>query len=90
MRVTKPGEDGWANFMAGALQGEPVLNFTPPEGVVFAMIDPKTGLLGLSKTPDAYLESFVKGTEPKDYYPPQENIPEDKVVNEVPPDEEGF
>jgi penicillin-binding protein 1A len=80
----------WANFMAGALQGEPVLNFTPPEGVVFAMIDPKTGLLGLSKTPGAYLESFVKGTEPKDYYPPQENIPEDKVVNEVPPDEEGF
>ncbi len=79
----------WTEFMSGALNGEPVLNFNSPGDVVFTLIDPRTGLLALSKTPGAFLESFVKGTEPKDYYP-QEEVPEDRKVNEIPGDEEGF
>lgn len=79
----------WTNFMADALRGEPVLNFMPPEGVVFALIDPQTGYLALSKTPGAYLESFIKGTEPKDYYPSEEGPTEQEKVNEV-SEESGF
>ena len=41
----------WTNFMAGALKGEPVLNFKPPDGVVFALIDPKTGRWHKPKQP---------------------------------------
>ena len=63
----------WTSFMAGALRGEPVLDFKPPEGIVFALIDPKTGLLAQTKTPGAYLDAFIKGTEPKDYYTQDES-----------------
>ncbi|MFC1501625.1 penicillin-binding protein 1A [Elusimicrobiota bacterium] len=59
----------WVDFMKGALDGEPILNFNPPEGVNFALINPETGMLALSSSPGAYLEAFVKGTEPRSYYP---------------------
>ncbi|MFH1368648.1 MAG: PBP1A family penicillin-binding protein [Elusimicrobiota bacterium] len=76
----------WTDFMKGALAGQPALNFTPPDGIIFSLIDPQTGLLALSKTPGAYLESFAKGTEPKDYY--------EQAVSTVKPisadEEEGF
>ncbi len=78
----------WASFMSGALQGEPVLNFSPPDGVVFSLIDSKTGLLALSSSPNAYLEAFLKGTEPKDYYPPEKEA--ETGINIVPVDKEGF
>jgi penicillin-binding protein 1A len=79
----------WTNFMAGALKGEPILNFKPPDGVVFALIDPKTGLLAQPKTPGAYLDAFVKGTEPKDYY--SADVPgESPGVTTVPEEESGF
>jgi penicillin-binding protein 1A len=58
----------WADFMYGALSGKPVLDFKAPDGIVFSLVEPKTGLLALSKTPGAYLEAYLKGTEPKDYY----------------------
>ncbi|MBN1621248.1 MAG: PBP1A family penicillin-binding protein [Endomicrobiales bacterium] len=58
----------WTDFMYKSLKDKPVLNFKPPEGIVFTLIDPKTGLLALSKTPGAYLEAFIKGTEPTEYY----------------------
>ena len=79
----------WTNFMAGALEGEPILNFKPPEGIVFALIDPLSGLLAQSITPGAYLDAFVKDTEPKDYYSPEEQG-EDSIVNPVPEEESGF
>jgi penicillin-binding protein 1A len=80
----------WTSFMAGALKGEPVLNFTPPDNIVFTLIDPKTGLLALGKTPGAYLESFLKGTEPKDYYAQDDVLPDEQKVNQIAEDEEGF
>ncbi|MHB9156339.1 MAG: penicillin-binding protein 1A [Endomicrobiales bacterium] len=76
----------WTSFMAEALKGEPALNFRPPDGVVFTLIDPKTGLLAQSKTPGAYLEAFVQGSEPKDYYPQDETA----GVSQLTEDEEGF
>lgn len=79
----------WTSFMAGALKGEPALNFKPPEGIVFALIDPNSGLLAQTKTPGAYLDAFIKGTEPIDYYSPDE-LSEETIVNPVPQEESGF
>jgi penicillin-binding protein 1A len=76
----------WTSFMQGALAGQPSLNFTPPDGIVFSLIDPNSGLLALGKTPGAYLESFIKGTEPKDYY--EKTSPAVKPISSD--EEEGF
>ncbi len=54
----------WTQFMKEALDGEPVLDFIQPENIEWALIDPSTGLLALSKTFGASLEAFVKGTVP--------------------------
>ncbi|HBU69728.1 MAG TPA: hypothetical protein DEE98_05030 [Elusimicrobia bacterium] len=76
----------WTNFMRDALVNEQVMNFTPPDGIVFTLVDPKTGLLALSKTPGAYLEAFTKGAEPKDFYAkPEEDLPiPEENINVVP------
>jgi penicillin-binding protein 1A len=58
----------WTNFMKEALKDKPVLNFIQPENIEWALIDPNTGLLALSKTPGAVLEAFSKGTAPTQYY----------------------
>jgi penicillin-binding protein 1A len=79
----------WTNFMAGALKGEPVLNFKPPENIVFSLIDPKSGLLAQTKTPGAYLDAFNKGTEPKDYYSPDEQAETAPPVNAIQEEETG-
>jgi penicillin-binding protein 1A len=57
----------WTQFMKEALDGKPVLDFVQPENIEWALIDPYTGLLALSKTSDASLEAFVKGTVPTEY-----------------------
>jgi penicillin-binding protein 1A len=59
----------WLYFMEKALAGKPVEVFTAPEGVVFARIDAKTGLLATPGTKDSVFESFVEGTAPKEYAP---------------------
>ncbi len=68
----------WANFMRNALAGEPVEEFTVPEGIVRLPVDPATGLLvhdepttifGLlqhTETPKLY-EFFKEGTQPSEY-----------------------
>ncbi|MDR0956925.1 MAG: penicillin-binding protein 1A [Endomicrobium sp.] len=58
----------WTNFMKETLNGKPILDFTQPENIEWALIDPSTGLLALSKTPGAFLEAFKKGTTPTKYY----------------------
>jgi penicillin-binding protein 1A len=58
----------WTNFMKEALEGKPVLDFKQPVGIEWALIDPNTGLLALSKTPGAFLEAFISGTSPTQYY----------------------
>ncbi|MBN1823405.1 MAG: transglycosylase domain-containing protein [Endomicrobiales bacterium] len=79
----------WTTFMREALKDEPVLNFKPPEDIVFALVDPKTGLLAQSNFPGAYLEAFIKGTEPKEYFIEGETELEDEL-REIPGDEGGF
>lgn len=58
----------WTEFMKEVLQDTPVLDFSVPPNIVFAKIDPKTGLLALEDSPHAVLLPFVKGTEPTDYF----------------------
>ena len=54
----------WLDFMKNALKDKPIRDFTVPEGVVFAKIDAKTGLLPNSKTEKTIFECFKEGTVP--------------------------
>ncbi|WP_153306337.1 penicillin-binding protein 1A [Desulfatiglans anilini] len=59
----------WLYFMQAALEGEPVRDFEVPEGIVFARIDAKTGLLPGPSSGRTVLQTFVEGTEPKEVSP---------------------
>ncbi len=57
----------WVSFMEKSLEGRPVRDFPIPEGVVFAKIDPETGLLASPGEKDAVFECFKEGTQPTRY-----------------------
>ncbi len=60
----------WAEFMKRAVQLPQYRNtqqFTPPAGVVEAMIDPQSGQLATPSCPKTQEEYFVAGTEPTQY-----------------------
>lgn len=59
----------WLSFMSNVLKDTPVLDFQVPEGVVFAKIDSKTGLLADSHSEKTVFQAFKEGTEPKTYSP---------------------
>lgn len=54
----------WVDFTKNILKNKPVKVFTVPENVVFAKIDPKTGLLARSDDENAVFEAFKEGTAP--------------------------
>ena len=54
-------------FMKEALAGTSVEFFTPPKGVVFAKIDPETGLLAKPDSKKYVFECFLEGTAPTEY-----------------------
>ena len=54
----------WLGYMAGVLEGKPVRTFNAPEGVVFAKIDAKTGLLPNGSSSKTLFECFKEGTVP--------------------------
>jgi penicillin-binding protein 1A len=54
----------WVNFTTEILKDKPVNVFTVPENVVFAKIDPKTGLLAKPEDQNAVFEAFKEGTAP--------------------------
>ncbi|MBN1828709.1 MAG: PBP1A family penicillin-binding protein [Deltaproteobacteria bacterium] len=56
-------------FMQHALAGHPAETFTPPAGVVFAKIDPETGLLARPDAKNFAFACFIEGTEPKEFAP---------------------
>ncbi|MBW2594930.1 MAG: PBP1A family penicillin-binding protein [Deltaproteobacteria bacterium] len=58
-------------FMKKALEGTSIESFSPPEGVVFAKIDPETGALAGPGSEKYIFECFLEGTEPT------ETVPED-------------
>lgn len=83
----------WTTFMKEALKDYPVVDFSHPTGgIEWALIDPKTGLLALSKTQNAYLEAFLEGTVPKIYYTKQNEYNEKSIVEENDPEleQEGY
>ena len=59
----------WLSFMSNVLKDRPVVDFQVPEGVVFAKIDSKTGLLASSYSKKTVFQAFKEGTEPKEYSP---------------------
>ncbi|MBW2615455.1 MAG: PBP1A family penicillin-binding protein [Deltaproteobacteria bacterium] len=59
----------WLSFMSDVLKDRPVVDFQVPEGVVFAKIDSKTGLLASSYSKKTVFQAFKEGTEPKEYSP---------------------
>ncbi len=54
----------WIDFMKTALEPMPPTNFPIPGGIVYARVDPKTGLLAPRDDKDAVVEVFAKGNEP--------------------------
>jgi penicillin-binding protein 1A len=54
----------WISYMKTALEVLPEMPFAIPEDVIFARIDPKTGLVAPEEMQEAVIEIFVKGTEP--------------------------
>ncbi len=59
----------WLYFMSDVLKGRQVVDFQVPEGVVFAKIDVKTGLLASSYSEDTTFQAFKDGSQPKEYTP---------------------
>ncbi len=59
----------WLDYMQQALEGKPVRTFTVPDGVVFAKIDAKTGLLPIKESENTIFECFKEGTVPTEYTP---------------------
>jgi penicillin-binding protein 1A len=67
------GEDGgrtalpiWLAYMQDALAGRPQGEFTPPDGITFARMDPLTGELASPGSPGSVLEAFKSGDTPRD------------------------
>jgi penicillin-binding protein 1A len=72
-RVLGRGETGgraalpiWIDFMDVALRGRPARDFEVPDGIVFARVDTKTGLLASSQTETSLFQAFLEGTEPRE------------------------
>ncbi|MGD8541506.1 MAG: PBP1A family penicillin-binding protein [Desulfobacteraceae bacterium] len=57
----------WLGFMQKILADKPVRVFPVPDGVVFAKIDAKTGLLPIAESADTLFECFKEGTAPTAY-----------------------
>ena len=57
----------WTAFMKTATAGRTSVPFEVPDGITFAEIDRDTGKLALPTCPRTFTESFLAGTEPRDY-----------------------
>ncbi|HAF95416.1 MAG: hypothetical protein A2X34_00925 [Elusimicrobia bacterium GWC2_51_8] len=57
----------WTEVMETVLKDQPVRDFSVPDGITFATIDPETGKLVLPTCKKRLLEAFVKDTEPKEF-----------------------
>ncbi|MGH9141993.1 MAG: penicillin-binding transpeptidase domain-containing protein, partial [Vicinamibacterales bacterium] len=57
----------WTLFMKNALAGRASVPFAVPEGIAFADIDAQTGKLATPACPKVISESFIAGTEPREF-----------------------
>jgi len=70
----------WLYFMKKILDGKPVEFFSVPEGVIFARVDPKTGLLTRPESKRAAFACFLEGTAPSEYAPEEENLEQEDLL----------
>jgi penicillin-binding protein 1A len=66
----------WLGFMEQVLKDHPVRSFQVPEGVVFAKIDAKTGMLPIAQSKKTIFECFKEGTVPTRHTQPPDTITE--------------
>ena len=59
----------WLQFMQDVLEGTPVKDFQVPQGVVFAKIDAKAGLLANALSEKTVFQAYIEGTEPREHVP---------------------
>ncbi len=57
----------WLGFMQRVLEGKPVRVFQVPDGIMFAKIDAKSGLLAIPESKNTIFECFKEGTAPTEY-----------------------
>ena len=73
----------WMAFMEKALARYPVAHFSVPEGIVYARINPVSGLRVREESTGAIMESFIRGTVPA--YQPEVTQPVEVFeINEEP------
>jgi membrane carboxypeptidase/penicillin-binding protein len=76
----------WGSFMRAALAGKPAFEFTRPDTVVTATIDPATGFLATPDCPRKLDELYISGTEPLQYCPTHGLPPAAESTSPVVPD----
>jgi penicillin-binding protein 1A len=54
----------WLDYMKTVLEGKPIKLFPVTPGIVFAKIDPETGLLASPSSRNTVFECFKEGTAP--------------------------
>jgi len=57
----------WTEIMEQVLKDEPNDDFTIPEGISFAYVNPNTGKLATPADRNKFLEAFISGTEPQSF-----------------------
>lgn len=57
----------WTEIMQEILKDEPNDDFTVPEGISFAYVNPATGKLAMPMERNKFLEAFITGTEPQSF-----------------------
>ena len=57
----------WLYYMSKALEGRPVVDFQAPEGIVFAKIDARSGLLASPHSEKTVFQAFREGSVPREY-----------------------
>jgi penicillin-binding protein 1A len=74
----------WIDFMRDALKDLLVLTFEIPENIVFARVDPGSGLLAADEGEPSTVEVFAKGTEPAQQAAPRTDLMEFYRLDQAP------
>ncbi|MHB9143979.1 MAG: transglycosylase domain-containing protein [Symbiobacteriia bacterium] len=54
----------WGSFIASGLQGQPMQDFSRPDGITEALVCDASGLVPNATCPSSHVELFLAGTEP--------------------------
>jgi penicillin-binding protein 1A len=75
----------WLDFMKNANAGREPEDFPVADGIIFRVIDPRTGLLSTENCKQSLREAFLAGTEPKRYCDESAAAGEDLPVQDEAP-----